>query len=194
MSSPRKRGPIRRGLAFWHSGRRLPLQQTTVVMGPCFRRDDASGFNCQTAAIISRHTFAISPRLSREFCRNVLPSEFRRRRECRAPAAPAASCAVCRKHTSVVTTVTPVHPAFPAQWFQRFPSRSPEIGLSCLRRLRKCIRKLDAGVEASGPHDFTVRSKHLSSARPVIAHGKTRPAITHVPNAAASTASRAQRP
>src|SRR6202022_3050847 len=77
---------------------------------------------------------------------------------------------------------------------------SPVIGLVCHRRLRieaclhpvgpTCLRKLDAGVEASGPHDFTVRSKHLSSARPAIAHGKTRPAITHVPNAAASTASR----
>jgi hypothetical protein len=27
------------------------------------------------------------------------------------------------------------------------------------------LRKLDAGVEASGPHDFAVRGKHLSSAR-----------------------------
>jgi hypothetical protein len=62
------------------------------------------------------------------------------------------------------------------------------IGLSCHRRLRikaslcpvgpTCLRKLDAGVEASGPHDFAGRSKHLSSARSVIAHGKTRPAIT----------------
>jgi hypothetical protein len=35
---------------------------------------------------------------------------------------------------------------------------SPAIGLSCHRRLRKLpLRKLDAGVEASGPHDFTVR-------------------------------------
>jgi hypothetical protein len=44
---------------------------------------------------------------------------------------------------------------------------SPEIGLSCLRRPRinaclnpvgpTCHRGLDAGVEASGPHDFTVR-------------------------------------
>jgi hypothetical protein len=34
---------------------------------------------------------------------------------------------------------------------------SPAIGLSCHRRLRCRHRKLDAGVEASGPHDFTVR-------------------------------------
>jgi hypothetical protein len=41
---------------------------------------------------------------------------------------------------------------------------SPVIGLSCHRRLRiSAIYKLDAGVEASGPHDFSVRKKALSS-------------------------------
>ena len=50
------------------------------------------------------------------------------------------------------------HPAFPhAMVLTASFVLSPEIGLSCLRRLRNCIRKLDAGVEASGPHDFTVR-------------------------------------
>jgi len=29
-----------------------------------------------------------------------------------------------------------------------------------------CLRKLDASAGASGPHDFTVREKHCSSARP----------------------------
>jgi diadenosine tetraphosphate (Ap4A) HIT family hydrolase len=43
---------------------------------------------------------------------------------------------------------------------------SPEIGLSCLRRLRRLLRKLDASVEESGPHDFAVcfsavRYRHL---------------------------------
>src|SRR5258708_28541591 len=39
----------------------------------------------------------------------------------------------------------------------RLPSCSPAIGLFCHRRLRIATRKLDASVEASGPHDFTVR-------------------------------------
>ena len=53
---------------------------------------------------------------------------------------------------------SPEHPAFPhAMVLTAYFVLSPEIGLSCLRRLRKCIRRLDAGVEASGPHDFTVR-------------------------------------
>jgi hypothetical protein len=34
---------------------------------------------------------------------------------------------------------------------------SPVIGLFCHRHRRKCFRQLDAGLEASGPHDFAVR-------------------------------------
>jgi hypothetical protein len=41
---------------------------------------------------------------------------------------------------------------------------SPVIGLSCHRRLRKGFRKLDASVEAPGPHDFAVRKITRSSA------------------------------
>jgi hypothetical protein len=43
---------------------------------------------------------------------------------------------------------------------------SPVIGLVCHRHQRNCFRQLDAGVEASGPHDFTVRALVLSSAAP----------------------------
>jgi hypothetical protein len=38
---------------------------------------------------------------------------------------------------------------------------SPVIGLSCHRRPADDSAKLDAGVEASGPHDFAVREKRL---------------------------------
>jgi len=34
---------------------------------------------------------------------------------------------------------------------------SPAIGLSCHRHLADASARLDAGVEASGPHDFAVR-------------------------------------
>src|SRR5260370_38057052 len=43
---------------------------------------------------------------------------------------------------------------------------SPVIGLVCHRRLRSCLRRLDAGVEASGPHDFAVRKPAPSSLAP----------------------------
>jgi hypothetical protein len=36
---------------------------------------------------------------------------------------------------------------------------SPVIGLVCHRHQRNCFHRLDAGVEASGPHDFAVREK-----------------------------------
>jgi hypothetical protein len=42
---------------------------------------------------------------------------------------------------------------------------SPAIGLSCHRRMQVTTCKLDAGVEASGPHDFAVREASASSAR-----------------------------
>src|ERR1700737_4910169 len=90
------------------------------------------------------------------------------RGECRVPGAPAGSCAVWWEHTSVVTTGAPEHPAFPhAMVLTAYFALSPAIGLYCHRRLRinaclnpvgpTCHRRLDAGVEASGPHDFTVR-------------------------------------
>ena len=43
---------------------------------------------------------------------------------------------------------------------------SPVIGLVCHRHRRKNFRQLDAGVEASGPHDFAVRKSALSSLAP----------------------------
>jgi hypothetical protein len=50
------------------------------------------------------------------------------------------------------------HPAFPhAMVLTVSFVLSPVIGLSCHRRWWKCFRQLDAGVEASGPHDLAVR-------------------------------------
>ena len=49
------------------------------------------------------------------------------------------------------------HPAFPAQWFTAYFVLSPVIGLFCHRRSASKPAKLDASVEASGPHDFAVR-------------------------------------
>ena len=76
---------------------------------------------------------------------------------------PGARCArslACKikKHTSIVTTVTPESPGIPyAMVLTVSFVISPVIGLSCHRRRRSCLHQLDAGVEASGPHDFAVR-------------------------------------
>src|SRR3954468_4978627 len=47
---------------------------------------------------------------------------------------------------------------------------SPVIGLCCHRRLARLSAKLDASVEASGPHDFAVRVRHRSSKVPNSVH------------------------
>ena len=59
---------------------------------------------------------------------------------------------------ALVTTVAPEHPAFPhAMVLTVSFVLSPVIGLCCHRRLADTSAKLDASVEASGPHDFAVR-------------------------------------
>jgi hypothetical protein len=89
---------------------------------------------------------------------------------------PGAQCArslACeiKKHTSVVTTVTPVSPGIPrAMVLTGSFVLSPVIGLSCHRRLADTSAKLDAGVEASGPHDFAVRIKRRSSSSASCVH------------------------
>src|SRR6266481_299948 len=103
-----------------------------------------------------------------------------------------------------VTTSTPESPGIPARngfngLFRALPGdraclppSSADIG--CLSPVGPtCLRKLDASVGASGPHDFAVRSNRLSSARSAIAHGFKEPALRspRAQNAAASIASRA---
>jgi hypothetical protein len=73
--------------------------------------------------------------------------------------APAASCAKWSKAHELVTTVAPVSPGIPARdSFNGYFVLSPVIGLFVTVAPRKLAsRELDAGVEASGPHDFSVR-------------------------------------
>src|ERR1700730_16203005 len=67
-----------------------------------------------------------------------------------------------------VTTSTPESPGIPARnGFTAYFVLSPAIGLSCHRHRRCLDRQLDAGVEASGPHDFAVRKQALSSLAPL---------------------------
>jgi hypothetical protein len=93
----------------------------------------------------------------------------RGRGECRVPSAPAASCAKW-----VVQTAH--------EYSQRSHRKSPGIPARNGLRLISCSprrsgflvtvaggmysRRLDAGVEASGPHDFAVRWQALSSVAP----------------------------
>jgi hypothetical protein len=67
-----------------------------------------------------------------------------------------------KKHTSVVTAVAAGPPGIPcAMVLTAYFGLSPVIGLSCHRHRRdaKHRRQLDTSVEASGPHDFAVRTR-----------------------------------
>src|SRR6202158_5977552 len=147
----------------------------------------------------SRCTSASPRREAPELCMNLSPN--RGRGECRVPVAPAASCASVES-TRVVTTVAPEHPAFPhAMVLKASFVLSPVIGLVCHRRLRIwLVRPGWADFASAGLTPASRRQDHTTSpsaATSLVSAPfdrsqvqRTRPAITHVPNAAASTASR----
>src|SRR3954451_17567402 len=84
------------------------------------------------------------------------------RGECRVPTHPQPRMQ-SKKAYELVTTGRPDDPAFPhAMVLTVSFVISPVIGLVCHRRF--ACAKLDASVEASGPHDFAVRVQHRSSA------------------------------
>jgi hypothetical protein len=77
---------------------------------------------------------------------------------------PIAACAMVVVESTRVSQVTPESPGIPGAMVLTVSFvLSPATGLSCHRRLRTCIRKLDTSVGVSGPHDFSVR---LSALRP----------------------------
>jgi hypothetical protein len=134
---------------------------------------------------LSNSKLQIRVRIPATPCARVLqptsPKEIRGREERRVPAAPVASCAKVES-TRVSTADTPEHPAFPhAMVLTVSFALSLVTGLVCHHRRRNeaplrarlgkgAIRRLDASVGASGPHDFAVRQPHHSSARRLIAH------------------------
>ena len=63
----------------------------------------------------------------------------------------------CKKHTSSHHRFAGNTQHSLRDGFTAYFVLSPVTGLFCHRRLRNSFRKLDAGVEASGPHDFAVR-------------------------------------
>jgi hypothetical protein len=121
----------------------------------------------------NRHTSAFPRRIAPESLLQSLAQGGRG--ECRVPNAPAALRAKNRKHASKSPRLRRDHPAFPhAMVLTAYFALSPVIGLSCHRRFADTgvsgplgptspSAKLDAGVEASGPHDFAVR---VSAVRP----------------------------
>ena len=102
---------------------------------------------------------AISRHIAPEVCKYSSPSEIRGRRECRMRAAPAVSCAMCTRSARMSIQGSGEHPTFPAQWLYGLLRVLPGDRLSCHHHWRDLTRQLDASTGASGPHDFTVRSR-----------------------------------
>jgi|SRR5579883_565376 len=108
----------------------------------------------------------------------VLALECRERGECRVRGPhPWPRVRKQKVHEHYSPQVAPISPAFPARLVLTGSFvLSPGIGLSCPRRPRIITRRLGASVEASGPHDFTVRN-----------------IVVRLSTSVASTASHAQR-
>src|SRR3954453_12666024 len=89
-----------------------------------------------------------------------------------------------REHTRSSPWVHRGHPAFPhAVVLTVSFVISPVIGLVCHRRFARLSAKLDASVEASGPHDFAVRVQRRSSKVLTIASIPPRPASVPIASA-----------
>jgi hypothetical protein len=110
------------------------------------------------------------------------------------------ACKVKKAHKRSHHGYSRIHPAFPhAMVLTAYIALSPVTGLFCHRRQRikalsarsgsQNLRKLDASVGASGPHDFAVREPAPFVDAPVVAHGKP-PCDPARASAGASTASR----
>ena len=87
-------------------------------------------------AMTARHDFAISPRLSREFCFEFLPLKIRGRREAGCPMHPQPRVQNKVKHTSKSPQVHRKHPGLPCAMVYGLYALSPVSGLSSHRRLR----------------------------------------------------------
>jgi hypothetical protein len=104
-----------------------------------------------------KHGFALSRHDLPELCINFPPKEGVGNAGRPVHPQPRVRMVVTEMHTSIHSEFTGITRHSRTQWFTAYTALSPEIGLSCLRRLRRLLRKLDASVEASGPHDFAVR-------------------------------------
>jgi hypothetical protein len=103
-----------------------------------------------------RQISTIPRRKAPELCKNLLPPGGRG--ECRVPVAPAAACAVVEStrvshHGRTGTPGIPARNGFNSL-FRALPGDRAFLSPSLVDVV---FRQLDAGVEASGPHDFAVR-------------------------------------
>jgi hypothetical protein len=117
-------------------------------------------------AMTWKHACPFSRRIFARVMRILLLVPQRGSRECRVRAAPAVSCACLRKkiaheHTGERRTLR--HPL--RNGFTAYIALSPVSGL-VVTVTHGLLRKLEASIAASGPHDFAVRGRRLVSVPP----------------------------
>jgi hypothetical protein len=161
-SSPRKRGPITT-VVCWTRSRRPPCKKCgAAAYGSLL----SQGRRRVCAFVLDKHTFAISPHVSREFWPVRPALSIRGRRESRVPIAPVGP--VQKKHGGRTTGSTGNIRLSLRDGVTAYFALSPVTGLFCHRRRWKRVSTdLNASIGASGPHDFAVR---IAPARPSRAH------------------------
>src|SRR5882672_1804786 len=168
-SSLRKQGPIATGVRWDRRSRLSCSSDRARCMGPCFRRDDERGFDCQTTDATSRP----ATRSARAVHLSFAPLRAWGMPGARCTHSPA--CEVGSAHGSS-PQVHRDHPAFPhAMVLTAYFVLSPVTGLSCHRRQRIKVLSLPGWADktsanltpASGRQDHTTSP----SAAPVCAKG-----------------------
>jgi hypothetical protein len=141
-----------------------PSERASLVSTP--PRADARGGRGEKDDSNFKQRFAFSRRDPPEFCYSGPPSPIGGRRECRAPGAPAAACAKVEVESTRVSQVTPETPGIPHAMVYGLLRALPgdRALLPPSPRAVSCAR-LDASVEASGPHDFAVRYQRFRQRR-----------------------------
>ena len=149
---------------FGHGGGGLFYHRTPVAMGPCFRRDDARGFDCQTTDTTSRSRGAMRP--SRAFISR--PKEGVGNAGCPLHPQPRVQCVGSTRVSSPRSHRD--HPAFPhAMVLTASFVLSPVTGLFCHRRQRIKVLSADKTsanlTPASGRQDHTTSPSAASISR-----------------------------
>src|SRR5712691_4745930 len=108
-------------------------------------------FNCHTARGCAS---AFSRRDAPELCVDCRPLKEEGAGKAGCTLHPRSRVQTCTKKRTRAYRFSGGNPAFPAQWFTAYNALSPVNGLSCHRHFADTSAKLDAGIGASGPHDF----------------------------------------
>jgi hypothetical protein len=131
-------------------------------MGPCFRRDDSSD------SIFKQPIHQDTRPHSRGMNRPSFAFISAQQRAWGMPGAQCTRSLACKNYKTheLVTTGPPELPDIPARvGFNRLPRALPGDQAFLTPSLCRTSAKLDANLEASGPHVFAVRKQARSSAR-----------------------------